>query len=113
RASANSFASIMYWIVRQRAVSSAASEAMLALLERPLDPPRADENQVKEFLGESLPPGSKLWSKAGDTSEVRHDAAYAELPDGQRLILVALTRAGEEKTLLPVIGKHLLAELAR
>ncbi|MDQ6861126.1 MAG: class A beta-lactamase-related serine hydrolase, partial [Verrucomicrobiota bacterium] len=72
RASANSIASLMDWIVRKRAISPEASEAMLTLLERPLDPPRPDENQVKEFLGESLPPGTKLWSKAGDTSEVRH-----------------------------------------
>jgi hypothetical protein len=56
--------------------------AGLALLERPLAPPRATENQVREFFGESLPEGARLWSKEGDTSEVRHDAAYVELPDG-------------------------------
>ncbi|MFL6531606.1 MAG: serine hydrolase, partial [Chthoniobacterales bacterium] len=44
RASANSIASLLYWIVRKRAVSREASEAMLSLLERPLDPPRPDEN---------------------------------------------------------------------
>lgn len=71
RASANSFASLMYWIVRRRAVSPEASGAMMSLLERPLDPPRPHENQVKDFFGESLPPGSKLWSKSGETSEVR------------------------------------------
>ena len=52
--------------------------------QRPLDPLRKEENQVKEFLGESLPAGSKLWSKAGWTSEVRHDAAYIELPNGKK-----------------------------
>ncbi len=108
RASANSFAALLYWIVQKRAVSPEASEAMLALLERPLDPPRPDENQVKEFLGESLPPGSKLWSKSGETSEVRHDAAYLELPNGRKLIVVALTRIGEDKAVLPAIAGHLL-----
>jgi beta-lactamase class A len=113
RASANSMASILFWIVQRHAISPQASESMLGLLERPLSPPRPAENQVKEFLGESLPSGSKLWSKAGDTSEVRHDAAYVELPNGQKLILVILTRgAADDKTLLPVIGRHLLAELA-
>lgn len=111
RASANSIASLMSWIVRKRAVSPDASEAMLQLLERPLDPLRPDENQVKDFLGESLPPGAKLWSKSGATSEVRHDAAYVELPGGQKLVIVVLTRAGDEKALLPAIGKHLLTEL--
>ena len=113
RASANSIASLLLWIVRRHAISPQASEAMLSLLERPLDPPRPTENQVKEFMGESLPPHSRLWSKEGDTSEVRHDAVYVELPGGTKLIIVILTRgAADEKTLLPIIGKHLLAELA-
>lgn len=114
RASANSVASLLLWIVRRHAISLPASEAMLTLLERPLAPPRATENQVREFLGESLPEGSRFWSKEGDTSEARHDAAYVELPDGRKLIIVILTRgAADDKTLLPAIGKHLLMETAR
>jgi Beta-lactamase enzyme family len=114
RASANSIASLLLWIVRRRAISPQASEAMLGLLERPLSPPRPAENQVKAFLGESLPSGARLWSKEGDTSEVRHDAAYIELPGGTKLIMVALTRgAADDKTLLPALGKHLLREMAR
>jgi beta-lactamase class A len=114
RASANSLASLLLWIVQRHAISSQASEAMLSLLERPLSPPRPAENQVKEFLGESLPAGTRLWSKEGDTSEVRHDAAYVELTGGTKLIIVVLTRgATDNKTLLPVIGKHLLAEIVR
>src|ERR1700730_9410950 len=60
RASANSFASLLLWIVRGHAISPQASEAMLALLERPLSPTRPTENQAKEFFGESLPAGSRL-----------------------------------------------------
>jgi beta-lactamase class A len=112
RASANSFASLILWIVRRQAISPQASDAMMSLLERPLSPPRPTENQVKEFLGESLPPGAKLWSKEGDTSEVRHDAAYLELPSGRKFIIVILTRgAADDKTMVPGIGKHLVAEL--
>ena len=85
---------------------------MLALLERPLAPPRPEENQVREFFGEALPEGSRLWSKEGDTSEVRHDAAYVELPDGKKFVVVILTRgAADDKRLLPAIGRNLLAEL--
>ncbi len=112
RASANSIASLLYWIVRGRAISPEASAAMMSLLERPLDPPRPDENQIKDFLGESLPPGSKLWSKSGETSEVRHDAAYVELPSGRKLIVVVFTRMGEAKPLLPAIGRYLLSKPA-
>jgi beta-lactamase class A len=112
RATSNSVASLLLWIARRRAVSPTASDAMLALLERPLDPPRADENQVKEFIGEALPAGSKLWSKAGWTSEVRHDAAIVELPTGRRLIVVIFTRgAADDVKLLPAIAKTLLANL--
>src|SRR2546425_56556 len=64
RATANAVASLMLWIVRKRAMSPQASEAMLGLLSRPLNPVNKDENQVTEFIGESLPTGSKLWSKA-------------------------------------------------
>jgi beta-lactamase class A len=111
RCSANSVASLLYSIVRRRAVSPAASDAMMQLLERPLQPPRPDENQVKDFFGESLPEGAKLWSKSGETSEVRHDAAYIELPNGRKLIVVIFTRTGEVKPLLPAIGRHLLGSL--
>lgn len=113
RASANSIASLLLWIVRRHAISPQASEAMLALLERPLSSPRPTENQVKAFLGESLPSGARLWSKEGDTSEVRHDAAYVELPGGTKLIIVVLTRGvADDKTRLPALGKHLLGEIA-
>ncbi|HEY6843367.1 MAG TPA: serine hydrolase [Thermoanaerobaculia bacterium] len=113
RATANAFASLLLWIVRQRAVSPQASAAMMALLARPLDPLRPEENQVREFIGESLPPGSKEWSKAGWTNEVRHDAAYIELPAGRKLILVILTRgAADDKTLIPAIAKSVLTELS-
>src|SRR6202165_3352984 len=43
RASANSFASLFLWIARRHAISPQASDAMMSLLERPLDPPRPEE----------------------------------------------------------------------
>jgi beta-lactamase class A len=101
-------AALIYAIVRRVAVSKAASQEILGLMQRPLDPPRETENQVKEFLGAGLPPGSKLWSKAGWTSEVRHDAAYVELPNGRRFIAVVLTRGNSPDTeVLPAIGRKL------
>ena len=114
RASANSVASLLLWIVRHHAISAQASDAMLALLERPLHPTRPDENQVQGFFGEALPPGARLWSKEGDTDEVRHDAAYVELHDDGKYIIVIFTRgAADDKTLLPGIGRNLLEELAK
>ena len=106
---ANDVAALLLWIVRRRAPGA---EAAMTLLHRPLSPPREEENQVKEFIGEALPAGSGLWSKAGWTSEVRHDAAYVELPNGRKLIVVIFTRGtADDVTLIPGITKILLEEL--
>ena len=108
---ANATASLLLWIQRLRAPGAAE---MMALMERPLSPPRADENQVQEFIGAALPTGARLWSKAGWTSEVRHDAAYVELPGGRKLILVIFTRGiADDVTLIPAVAKNVLTELAR
>lgn len=112
RATANGVASLMLWVARRRAVSPAASDAMLALMQRPLDPVRPDENQVKEFIGEALPANAKLWSKAGWTSEVRHDAAYVELPGGRRYVIVVFTRGlGDDVTIVPTVTRAVLSRL--
>lgn len=106
---ANATAALMLWIARRRAPGS---EEQLKLLERPLAPVREEENQVKEFIGEALPAGAKLWSKAGWTSEVRHDAALVELPNGRRYVFVIFTRGqASDVTLIPGITRNLLAEL--
>ncbi len=106
---ANACASLLLWIVRRRAPGA---EAMMNFLARPLSPLRENENQVKEFLGEVLPTDAKLWSKAGWTSEVRHDAAYVELPDGRKYIIVIFTRGlANDMTIVPGVAKNVLAEL--
>ncbi|HYH09137.1 MAG TPA: serine hydrolase [Thermoanaerobaculia bacterium] len=106
---ANATASLLLWIVRRRAPGS---HEMMALLHRPLAPQREEENQVKEFIGEALPTGALLWSKAGWTSEVRHDAAYVELPGGRKLILVIFTRGtADDVTLVPATARNVIAEL--
>jgi len=102
RVTSEGVASFLLWIARRRAVSPEASDAMLALMSRPLD---ADYAQVKEFGGEALPAGSKLWSKAGWTGEVRHDAVLVELPGGRRYLAAILTRgAAEDTKLLPFVS---------
>ena len=78
---------------------------MLELLSR--DPaPKEDneESQVKGFTGAGLPAGSKLWSKAGWTSNTRHDAALVELPSGKRFILVTFTLNHATRTLPVTMG---------
>ena len=106
---ANATASLLLWIVRQRAPGS---HEMMDLLQRPLATPRPEENQIKEFIGESLSTDTRLWSKAGWTNEVRHDAAYIELPSGRKIILVIFTRGiADDLTLIPAVAKNVFAEL--
>jgi hypothetical protein len=105
---ANATASLLLWIVRRRAPGA---DEMMKLLERPLAPQRQEENQVKEFIGEALPAGARLWSKAGWTTEVRHDAAYVELPDGRKFIVVIFTRGlAEDVTIVPAVARNVFAE---
>ena len=90
-----------------------ASEHLIKVFHRSLDPVIRKQdlnNQVDGFLGEGLPYASKLWSKAGLMSEVRHDVAWWEAPN-KNPMLVAVFTIGEklvkDRFLLPAIGSEL------
>jgi len=51
----------------------------------------AEPDQGTAFSGLGLSRGAKLWSKAGWTSQTRHDAAFIELANGARFVLVTFT----------------------
>ena len=81
-------------------------------LARPIWPARPDENQVTEFIGAALPQGTKLWSKAGWTSNERHDTAYIETTDGRKFVLTIFTRGdAADVKLLPGIARNVLTQL--
>ena len=78
----------------------------LDLLKRKSDP----ENQIDGFLGEGLPKGTHLWSKAGLMSEVRHDAAWFITPKGKTMLLVVFIEGkslAKDNFLLPAIASEL------
>jgi beta-lactamase class A len=106
----NATARLMHSLIGGVAVSSSRSQAMMALMQRSLnaaDLAADPENQVTGFLGEGLPTEAKLWSKAGWTSQVRHDAAYVELPNALPYVLVAFTEGktqSQNEKLLPFIS---------
>jgi beta-lactamase class A len=98
-------------LVTGRAVTPERSRQMLELhLRQPFAP---DANtQSREYTGSVLPAGAKLWSKAGWTSEVRHDAAYVELPTGEKFILVTFTVGhSKEKEIIPAIARAVMTGL--
>jgi hypothetical protein len=110
---------LLHSIIGGVAVSSTRSQAMMGLLERNINPeflPQdVEEDQVTGFLGGGLPQNSKLWSKAGWTSQVRHDAAYIEIPDLRPYLLVVFTEGkaqAKSRDILPFVSQQVI-EAAR
>jgi beta-lactamase class A len=94
-------------IATGEAVSAKGCAEMLELLHRDPSPESGNKNdQAHAYTGQALPPGSKLWSKAGWTSESRHDAAYVELPNGAKFVLVTFTQDhANERDIIPTVAK--------
>ena len=118
RLSTDATARLLHAAMAGAFVSPLASGRMRDLLRRPLDPAlrAADpENQVDGFLGEGLPVGARLWSKAGWMSQARHDAAYMEV-EGHRPFLLVVFSEGRERAqdarLLPQLAAGLLKACA-
>ncbi|XHU96470.1 MAG: serine hydrolase [cyanobacterium endosymbiont of Rhopalodia gibba] len=114
----NAVAQLLYSIVGGVAVSSKRSQQMMELLKRNLTPKNfnmtGEENQVIGFLGEGLPPNTQLWSKAGWTSRVRHDAAYIQIPGYQPYLLVVFTEGqdSQNKAIIPFISQRIVIAMA-
>jgi beta-lactamase class A len=93
-------------IALRKSVTAKRSEEMLELLQRDL---KSKNSQAREFTGLALPDTAKLWSKAGWTSQTRHDAAFVELPNGNRFVLVIFTENhANEKQIIPTVAKAIL-----
>ena len=113
----NATAQLLHSIVGGVAVSSGRSQAMMALMQRSLNPGELatdPENQVTGFLGAGLPQEARLWSKAGWTSQVRHDAAYIEQPGKSPYLLVVFLEGkvqSQNQAILPFISQQISAAL--
>jgi beta-lactamase class A len=103
-------ARLLFEIVTGRAVTPERSRKMLDLMKRDFSGKSEDpDDQAHGFTGIALEPGARLWSKAGWTSTARHDAAYLELPDGRRLVLVTFTTDfAKERDIIPTIAREVL-----
>ena len=93
-----------------QAVNARRSAEMLALMRRDPATPTPDPDDQAKFSGPALPPGAKLWSKAGWTSETRHDAIYVELPDGRKFVLVVFTlNHANERRIIHTVVREVIA----
>ncbi|VEP18799.1 Beta-lactamase class A [Hyella patelloides LEGE 07179] len=106
-------ARLLHSIIGGVAVSSDRSTQMMQLLKRSLNPDYlarydGEEDQVTGFLGSGLTHNAQVWSKAGWTSQTRHDAAYIEIPDLQPYLLIVFTEGkanAKNKEILPFISQ--------
>jgi beta-lactamase class A len=103
-------ARLLLEIVTGQAVTPKRSTQMMELMKRdPFIKVNGEESQATAFTGLALQPGAKLWSKAGWTSETRHDAAYVELPGGEKLVLVTFTTDhANERGIIRAVAKKVI-----
>ena len=97
-------------IVTHKSISEKRSDEMMELLKRdPFSAKGSAEDQARGYTGMALPPGAKLWSKAGWTSETRHDAAHVELPAGEKFVLVTFTvNHATEREIIPTVARAVI-----
>lgn len=102
-------------IVTGKAVTQARSAQMMDLLKRDYSGISTDnDDQGHGFTGIALKgmEGVKLWSKAGWTSTTRHDAAYLELPDGWKFVLVTFTTDhSNEREIIPTVARVVIENI--
>ena len=106
---ADATARLLSEIVTGRAVNATRSAQMMELLKRDFSGTSTDnDDQGHGFTGIALQgaSGAKLWSKAGWTSTTRHDAAYIELPNGAKFVLVTFTvYHANEREIIPTVAR--------
>jgi beta-lactamase class A len=103
-------------IVTSKAVTPGHSAQMMELLKREFAGSSKDnDDQGHGFTGIALQgvTGARLWSKAGWTSTTRHDAAYVELPNGARFVLVTFTTDhANEREIIPTVARIVIDGLS-
>jgi beta-lactamase class A len=110
RLTTDATARLLAEIVTERAVTPARSLKMMELLKRDFTGKSDDpDDQAHNFTALGLGVGARLWSKAGWTDTTRHDAAYVELPDGHRLVLVTFTTDfAKERDIIPTVAREVI-----
>ncbi|HEX8130038.1 MAG TPA: serine hydrolase [Pyrinomonadaceae bacterium] len=113
----NATARLLAEIATRRIVTPMRADKMLELLKRDFSGKSGDpDDQGRGFTGIALKnyEGARLWSKAGWTSKVRHDAAYIELPGGARFVLVTFTEGhSNNRDIIPTVAEIVLKRMSK
>lgn len=109
-------ARLLMEVVTGKAGTTPRTALMMDLLKRDYVTKSTDnDNQGVGFTGIALKgiDGVRLWSKAGWTSTTRHDAAYVELPNGQKFVLVTFTTDhSNDREIIPTIASVVIEGIA-
>jgi beta-lactamase class A len=102
-------ARLLMEIVTGKVATPPRTKLMMDLLKRDYSQASTNgDSQGRSFTGVALQgsEGARLWSKAGWTSTTRHDAAYVELPDGSKFVLVTFTTDhANDREIIPTVAR--------
>ncbi len=109
----NSVARLLTEIVLGKTNTPARTKIMMDLMRRDWEA-QIGKTEDREFISYALKPGTKLWTKEGDTSKTRHDAAYIETPDGLKFVIIIFTENfATERDIIPSIAAKVLDGLGK
>ena len=104
----NAVARLLSEIVLGKTNTPERTRIMMDLMRRDWEA-QIGKTDDREFISYALKPGTKLWTKEGDTSKTRHDAAYIETPDGLKFVIVIFTENfATERDIIPSIAEKVL-----
>lgn len=109
----NACARLMADIALDKHWSKERGEWMRGLLRRanPADEPEMADAQARAYVGKVIPSRTILYSKAGWTSQVRHDMAWLVMPDGREVVIVPFTKRGGNATMVSFMAAEVLRGL--
>lgn len=109
----NAVARLLTEIVLGKTNTPERTRVMMDLMRRDWEA-QIGKTDDREFISYALKPGTKLWTKEGDTSKTRHDAAYIETPDGLKFVIVIFTENfATERGIIPTIAEKVLDGLGK
>lgn len=113
-----STARLLYAIHTRQAVSAEYSGRIKSHLRRDLNPAvwkSKPFNSVEGFSGESLPPNTEFYSKAGWMSSARNDAAIVISPDGRTQYILVIfgddVAFKEDEDFFPILSQQIYSSL--
>jgi hypothetical protein len=114
RLTANHTAKLLADIATRTILPPQDCDQMMDILKRDFHKQSDDpDDQATKFIGSALlkaAPDAKLYSKAGWTSAVRHDAAYIELSSKKHFVLVVFTtNHSQDYNIIPAIAEKTIA----